>query len=323
MPNFSIGVDLGGTNLRASAVQPDGQVLEDFEIPTHAADGPEQVVERMVRGIAEVNEGHSGSNLIGVGVGVPALIRMDEGVVAKAPNLPGWNDFPLKALLEEKLQLPVMIENDANAAALGEVWLGAGRDVDSLILLTLGTGIGGGIVWKGDILHGHDGMAGELGHMTVDSDSGDLCGCGNHGCMETESSGTAIRRRATVAAEIDRSAILKRLREQHGTLTPRLAAQAAEEGCREAQAIFNRAGRGLGIGLSTLINAFNFPLYLIGGGVLAAWDLFAPTMMHEVETRSVTFRNTHTRIAKAELGGRAGIFGAAYLPIRATQQRTV
>jgi len=323
LPNFSIGVDLGGTNLRASAVQPDGQVLEDFEIPTQAADGPEQVVERMVRGIVEVNEGHSGSDLIGVGVGVPALIRMDEGVVAKAPNLPGWNDFPLKALLEEKLQLPVMIENDANAAALGEVWLGAGRDVDSLILLTLGTGIGGGIVWKGDILHGHDGMAGELGHITVDSDSGDLCGCGNHGCMETESSGTAIRRRATVAAEIDRSAILKRLRDEHGALTPRLAAQAAEEGCSEAQAIFNRAGRGLGIGLSTLINAFNFPLYLIGGGVLAAWDLFAPAMMREVETRSVTFRNTHTRIAKAELGGRAGIFGAAYLPIRATPQRDV
>ena len=277
----------------------------------------------MVKAITEVNEGHSGSELIGVGVGVPALIRMEEGVVAKAPNLPGWNDFPLKALLEEKLQLPVMIENDANAAALGEVWLGAGRDVDSLILLTLGTGIGGGIVWKGEVMRGHDGMAGELGHMTVDSDSGDLCGCGNHGCMETESSGTAIRRRATVAAEIDRAPILKKLLDENGALTPRLAAQAAHEGCDEAQAIFERAGRGLGIGLATLINAFNFPLYLLGGGVLAAWDLFAPAMMREVKMRSVTFRNTETLVAKAELGSRAGIYGAAYLPIRASQQRRV
>lgn len=319
LADFSIGVDLGGTNLRASAVCPDGTVLEDFEIPTHAADGPERVVERMVEGIVEVNEGHEGSSLIGVGVGVPGLVRIEEGVVARAPNLPGWNDFRLKARLESALGLPVIVENDANAAAMGEVWLGAGRDVDSLILLTLGTGIGGGIVWKGGVVHGEDGMAGEVGHMTVDPHSDHVCGCKNIGCLETEAAGTAIRKAATKIAEEGRSPILQRMQAEHGELTPRHAAQAAEQGCEEAIGVFEHAGWALGVGIASLINLFNFPLYLIGGGVLAAWDLFAPAMEREIERRSLTFRNTKTRVAKAELGSRAGIYGAAYLPILAAE----
>jgi len=318
LSNFSIGVDLGGTNLRASAVRADGTVLEDFEIPTHAEDGPERVVERMVEGIVEVNEGHSGSSLIGVGVGVPGLVRIDEGVVARAPNLPGWNDFALKERLESALELPVIVENDANAAAMGEVWLGAGRDVNSLILLTLGTGIGGGIVWKGAVVHGEDGMAGEVGHMTVDPRSDHVCGCQNIGCLETEASGTAIRKAATEVAQSGRSPVLERFLAEHGELTPRHAALAAEQGCEESIEIFRHAGWALGVGIASLINLFNFPLYLVGGGVLAAWDLFAPSMNQEIEKRSLTFRNTETRVAQAELGSRAGIYGAAYLPILAT-----
>jgi glucokinase len=318
---FAIGVDLGGTNLRASAVTPEGEVLEDFQIPTDAADGPERVVERMVAGIVEVREGHSGVELIGIGVGVPGLVRHDTGVVAQAPNLPGWREFPLKEQLEKRLGLPVLVENDANVAALGEVWLGAGRDVDDLILLTLGTGIGGGIVSRGLILRGADGMAGELGHMTVDPDSPYVCGCGNRGCLEALAAGTAVRRRGEEAVAEGRSAVLRARLESDGELTPLAVAEAAGAGDEAALEIFRGMGRALGISLAALVNAFNFPLYLLGGGVLDAWDLFAPTMMEEIRQRSITFRRTKTRVERARLGGRAGIFGAAYLPIQAESGR--
>jgi glucokinase len=316
MKRFSIGVDLGGTNLRAAAVTPEGDVLEDFAIPTEASDGPDRVVERMVEGIREVREGHSGKELIGIGVGVPGLVRLDSGVIAQAPNLPGWENFPLKERLEASLELPVIVENDANAAALGEVWLGAGKDVDSLILLTLGTGIGGGIISRDRIVRGADGMAGELGHMTVDPHSKNVCSCGNVGCLEAEASGTAIRKMGTAAAKSGESFRLRALLEEEGSVTPLLVAQAADAGDETARAIFVHMGEALGVGLASLINAFNFPLYLLGGGVLASWDLFAPAMMAEIEKRSITYRATHTRIEKAGLGSKAGIFGAAYFPIQ-------
>ena len=272
----------------------------------------------MVSGIREVRDGHSGRDLIGIGVGVPGLVRLESGVIAQAPNLPGWNDFPLKERLEEWLDLPVLVENDANAAALGEVWLGAGHDVDALILMTLGTGIGGGIISRGRIVHGADGMAGELGHMTVDPRSPHTCSCGNPGCLEAEASGTAIRKMGTEAASSGRSPRLKALLEEDGWLTPLLVAQAADEGDEAALEIYRHMGRSLGIHLGSLVNAFNFPLYLLAGGVLASWDLFAPAMMEEVQKRSITYRATKTRIEKARLGSKAGIFGAAYLPIQAT-----
>jgi glucokinase len=320
LKKFAIGVDLGGTNLRASAVSVDGEVLEDFQIPTESEGGPDHIVERIVEGVTEVNEGHSGSELIGVGIGVPGLIRLETGVIAKAPNLPGWENYPLKQRLEQALSLPVLVENDANAAALGEVWLGAGHDVDDLVLLTLGTGIGGGIVSKGKILHGYLGMAGEIGHITVDPDSMHQCGCGNNGCMETESSGTAIAKMAMEAVQAGASPALAALLENEGQLTPLLCAQAADQGDKAAREIFEHMGWGLGIGLAGLINTFNFPLYLLAGGVLAAWDLFSPAMMAEVKRRSVTYRNSETRIEKAKLGNKAGIYGAAYLPIQAHQE---
>lgn len=322
LKQFAIGVDLGGTNLRASAVAIDGEVLEDFQIPTESRSGPDHVVERIIEGVVEVNEGHAGSELIGIGVGVPGLIRLETGVIAKAPNLHGWEDYPLKQKLESALKLPVLVENDANAAALGEVWLGAGHDVDDLVLLTLGTGIGGGIICRGTILHGYLGMAGEIGHVTVDPSSVWSCGCGNNGCLENESSGTAITNMAMDAVQTGSSPALAALLENEGQLTPLLCAQAADGGDKTAIEIFEHVGWGLGIGLAGLVNTFNFPLYLLGGGVLASWDLFAPTMMAELERRSVTYRNSETRVEKAKLGNKAGIYGAAYLPIQAHQTDT-
>ena len=313
---FSIGVDLGGTNLRAAAMTPTGETLEEFSIPTKVGAGPERIVERIVEGVEEGREGHSGSKLIGVGVGAPALIRLETGVIAKAPNLPGWEEFPLQRELETRLGLPVILENDANAAALGEVWLGTGHDVNDMILLTLGTGIGGGIISEGKILHGYLGLAGELGHITVDANSSHVCACGNRGCIEAHGSGTAIRRVATAAAKAGQVPVLSELLGSHGELTPALVAQAAQQGCAEALRIYDDVGRALGWGLAGLVNVFNFPLYLLAGGILASWALFAPAMFEEVEARSLVYRSSDTRIEKATLGAKAGIYGAAYLPIQ-------
>jgi glucokinase len=225
---------------------------------------------------------------------------LKEGVIRNSNNLATLEGFPIRDELSRRLGAPVILENDANAAALGEKWIGAGRGVDDLVLLTLGTGIGGGIIADGRILHGHLGMAGELGHITV-VPNGNPCGCGNRGCVEKHASATAI------------TAMAKLLGLGDG-LTAKEVYDLAIAGSEKAQTIFVSMGEALGIALAMLVNTFNFPLYLLSGGVLAAWDLFAPAMIAETRRRSFTFRTTETRIEKAELGNEAGLFGAAYLP---------
>jgi glucokinase len=207
--------------------------------------------------------------------------------------------------LGKRLSAPVILENDANAAALGETWMGAGKDVDSLVLLTLGTGVGGGIIHEGRVMHGYVGMAGEIGHIMV-VPNGNPCGCGNHGCLEKHASATAV----------EGMAYMMGLGEN---LTSRQVFDLAEDGNENAQRVFKRMGVALGIALATLINLFNFPLYLLSGGVLPAWKYFGPAMLEEAERRSFTYRNTDTRIGKAVLGNQAGLYGAAYLPFQAKQ----
>ena len=316
MADFAIGVDLGGTNLRAAAITHDGALLEDFQVSTEAAAGRDKVTSNIIGGIRQVQAGHDGDKLLGIGIGVPGLIRLEEGVIVASPNLPGWEDFPLRDKLEGELGCPIILENDANAAALGEVWLGAGRDVDDLVLLTLGTGIGGGVISGGKVLHGQDGMAGELGHITVEPHDGALCGCGNYGCVEAEASATAVRRMAEEAIAAGSSPALAKLAESHGGVSARLVDAAAQDGDAEAIRIYEHMGEALGRALANLVNIFNFPLYLLAGGVLAAWDRFAPAMFEEVKKRSYTYRQTNSRIEKAQLGNKAGLYGAAYLPIQ-------
>lgn len=301
--------------MRAAAISTDGTVLESFRVSTRRAAGPDEVVADMVAGIEEVREGHRGDRLIGIGVGVPGLILLDEGIIARAPNLAGWNHYPLRDKLESRLRCPVIVENDANAAALGEVWKGAGHDVDDLVLLTLGTGIGGGIISRGRVLHGHLGMAGELGHMTVEPNSRVRCGCGNRGCLEVYASATAIARMADEAIAAGASPLLADMKRAKGKLNALLVEKAARAGDGAARRIYERMGCWLGRGLADLVNIFNFPLYLVGGGVVAGWTLFAPSMFAEVKKRSLTYRETETRIEKAKLGSKAGMFGAAYLPL--------
>lgn len=299
---YTIGVDLGGTNLRAASFTPEGELLHRLSGKTTLAEGRDRVVHDIVHFIEEIRDQHQGDyQLAGVGIGVPGFIRIKEGIIAGSNNLKVLENFPMRDAISEKLGAPVILENDANAAALGECWMGAGKDVEDLVLLTLGTGIGGGIIVGNRIVHGMTGMAGEIGHITVHPE-GNPCGCGNRGCLEKHASATAITAMA-------------RLIQLGENLTAADVHALAVSGDPRALQVFESMGRALGIAIGNMINLLNFPLYLLSGGPLPAWDFFAPAMMHEIKTRSFTFRHTQTRVEKATLGNLAGLYGAAYLPL--------
>lgn len=302
MADYSIGVDLGGTNLRAASVDKHGKMLNKMSGSTDLAAGRDAVIGDMVEAIQKLKAEAGSLRLAGVGIGIPGFILMEEGIVVGSNNLPQFEGFRVRDEIERRLGTQVILENDANAAALGEKWIGAGKDVKDLVLLTLGTGIGGGIISAGKVLHGSVGMAGELGHITV-VPNGNPCGCGNYGCVEKHASATAIVSMARMMSLGD-------------NVTSEDVFHMAVAGNAKAKMIFHAMGSSLGIALATLINIFNFPLYLLSGGVLAAWEQFAPAMFDEVEKRSFTYRNAKTTITKATLGNEAGLYGAAYLPMQ-------
>ena len=299
MTSYSIGLDLGGTNLRAAAIGRDGAMLRQVAGHTQYSEGREAIMGDMVEAIASLRDQQGAAGLAGIGVVVPGFISLEEGVVRNCNNIPALEDFPIRAQLSQRLNAPVILENDANAAALGEKWMGAGQDVDDLVLLTLGTGIGGGIICGGKMVRGFMGMGGELGHITV-VPNGNPCGCGNRGCLEKHASATAITAMAKLLG--------------YGDVTAKQVYERAVAGDERAREIFAVMGEALGIALATLVNAFNAPLYLLSGGVIGAWEFFAPAMLAEARRRSFSFRTTNTRVEKAKLGGQAGLFGAACLP---------
>jgi glucokinase len=254
--------------------------------------------------------------------------------------LPGWGNYPARAEIQRRLQTTVILENDGNVAALGEKWLGAARDFSDMAMLTLGTGVGGGLVLGDAIWHGVNGMAGEFGHITVAPD-GPLCGCGNRGCLELYASATAIVRMAREAAASNPGSALARV----VTADPAFSAQSIYDlamhgdgdNNEDARRVFERVGRALGIALSTLVNVLNLPVYVIGGGVASAWEAFAPSLFAELRQRSLVYAandspdtpgneqstssgvksgaNQKTLVTRALLGSDAGLYGAARLPM--------
>src|SRR5436190_21889839 len=284
MAEYSIGLDLGGTNLRAGAIDKSGKLLEKVSGATPLAAGREPVLADRVAVISEVRSRCGKDGLAGIGVGVPGFIRSKDGVIGNSNNLAFLENFPIRDELERRLGTQVILENDANSAALGEKWMGAGREVDDLVLLTLGTGIGGGIISDGKVLHGYLGMAAELGHLTV-VPNGNPCGCGNQGCLEKHASATAITAMANLLHLGDH-------------LEPKDVYDFAMKGDERAIRVFDIMGEMLGVALAMLANVFNAPLYLLSGGILPAWDFFAPKMIAVMRERSFTFRTTDTRIEK-------------------------
>jgi glucokinase len=335
---FAIGVDLGGTNLRIAAVDESGALVEKVTTGTQVKRGRDAVIDDMVAAIRALTSKFQGkSKLLGVGIGVPGIIDKYTGMVRESPNLPGWSDYPVRDVIEQKLQTPIFLENDANVAALGENWLGAAKGNDDVCMITLGTGVGGGLVLRQRVWHGMTGMAGEIGHMTVDP-NGPRCGCGSFGCLEAYASATAVVRMAREAIAGGQADQLKRTASDDAEFSARSVFNLALQGDGPARQIFAKVGWALGIGLANLINLLNLRMYVIGGGVSAGWQAFAPTMFEEVFRRCFVYAATvpdeiqgpqegasaelkplasarRTIITRALLGSDAGLYGAARLPM--------
>jgi len=314
-----IGVDLGGTNIVIGVLPMDGgdgTVLAEQNVPTEAARGAKYVVDRIVALVQEsrrrVISQHGGreSDFAGIGIGSPGPLDRATGTVINTPNL-GWRNFPLRDLIANAVGLPATLDNDANCATYGEWWLGAGRNVDHLVGLTLGTGIGGGIVLNGEILHGANDAAGEIGHMSIDS-NGRKCKCGNYGCLEAYASGPAIALRAIEGLESGIESLLPSL--VSGRLDEITAATVYEAvllGDQFANDVMRETAKMLGAGVANIINILNPEMVVIAGGVTKAGDhLFVP-LRAEVRRRAFKVAQEACQIVPAQLPGLAGVIGAA------------
>ena len=307
---LTIGVDLGGTNTRAGLVTSKGEIVGRGRAPTPVDDGAEAVVRAIAGCVREAaaNGGLSLGDVEGIGVGSPGPLDPYEGVIISPENMPCMHGVRLRELLEEDLSRPVRVDNDANMAAFGEQWLGAGRGVDHFLCVTLGTGVGGGWVSEGRLMRGFNGNAAEVGHVTVDH-AGPRCACHNYGCLEMYTSATAmVRRTAERIEETQPDTSL----DVNG-LTTRAMFDVAEAGDAFAQAMFEETGTFLGIGIVTLVNVTNVEMVALAGGLAAAGDLiFEPTRRTFMDRGTVGVRE-HVRIVPAALGDDAGLLGAARL----------
>ena len=309
-------VDLGGTNLRAANVDRDGRIYERVKTPTPETDQAQDIVSAIVAVVrgCETAGLKRGATIQAVSVVVPGSVQVGTGVVVNAPNIPSLPGFRLAAALGAAIDRPVLLENDANAAALGEMWQGAARNSRTIICLTLGTGVGGAIILDGKLWRGVDGTAGEIGHASVEPFGGVKCKCGNVGCLEVYASGTAIVRMAREGSAQHATSSLNSI--PLAEWTAETIASAAIECDPLALDVFKKAGAYLGVAMANAINIFNPEMIVVGGGVSAAWDLFARHARDEVMRRAFPVPAARCQIVRAECGDDAGLLGAAWLAFK-------
>ena len=320
MPCHVVAVDLGGTKILTAVVSDRGEILAQrrAETPQTGVDPVLEVITATV--LAALHDARvPAGEIVGVGVGAPGPLNPDSGIVFEAPNLSGWRDVPLKDSLEARLSLPVFVEHDATAAALGEWWRGAGRGVHDLIYLTVGTGIGGGIIIGDQVVHGVTGTAGEVGHMTIDV-NGPPCPCGRStGCLEALASGRAIARMAREAISAGkRTQILAIAGGDAESVEAEHVEQAARAGDPVAREIFSRAATYLGVGVANLLNLLNPARVIIGGGVSKAGDLLFDPVRRIARQRAFERPGRDAEIVPAALGDDSGPVGVAAVALQRT-----
>lgn len=311
MAGYFLGVDLGGTKILTAVADEQGKILARKKLPTEANRGNDRVIENIIETIRSVlaEVGLKKENIVRMGVGSPGPLNTKEGIIYLAPNL-GWENVPISRILEDRTGISVILENDANAAALGEKWFGAGQGIDNLIYITVSTGIGGGIIIDRKIYHGVNDGAGEVGHMVIDPD-GPLCGCGNHGCFEALASGTAISRRGREAVERGEKTLLTDLCEGDlNKIDGGLIARAAQLGDQVALDIWSEAGYYLGLGFANLVNIFDPEMLILGGGVMKAGELIMEPMLASLKNYSFESAFNSLKIRQAALGDDTGVKGA-------------
>jgi glucokinase len=312
---FVLGIDIGGTNLVVGSVSEDGtRIVATASEPTHAEAGATDVLERLVRlaerAIAATRKEIAGAEILGVGVGAPGPLDTKRGIVLLTPNL-GWVNMPLRQLIHDRLGLPAALDNDANCAVLGEWWVGAARGARHAIGITIGTGIGGGLIVDGRLYHGASDVAGEIGHTTIDTEAR-RCKCGNYGCLEAYASGPNIALRAVEEMEAGAESRLRAL--VGGDLrkvTAQTVYQAAADGDELALEVVNDTAKFLGVGIGNLLNVFNPEVVVVCGGVTLAGDHLFEPLRREVARRAFKPAVNACRIVPGELAGTAGVYGAA------------
>lgn len=313
MKKFRIGVDVGGTNIKIALVGTNGEIVYSNSISTRAEMGYEYTISAMKQAVVDLMKETKtdAKNIEGIGFGFPGQIDYKNGIVRFATNIPGWVDVPIEEIFEKEFGIPTRVDNDVRCATLGELNFGAGKGCKNLVCITLGTGIGSGIVVDGKLVRGASNVAGEIGHIKLQMNGGPLCGCGDYGCFEAFASGPSIVAMAQEYIKGGKSAKFREMADPE--ITPYIVAQAAKEGDVVAKRIFTIMGEYVGFGLASVINLLNPERIIIGGGVADAGEIIFAPIRETISKRAMPIAAAAVEIVPAQLGNMAGVIGASLL----------
>ena len=311
-----IGIDVGGTNVKIALVDKSGKIIYSNSVPTYAKMGYEYTVNNIKQAIKDLMKetNTTAKDIDGIGFDFPGQVDYKTGVVKLAPNIPGWVNVPIAQMIEEEFHIPTRIDNDVRCAALGEMKFGAGQGCENFVCITVGTGIGSGLVVNGQLVRGASNAAGEIGHIKLQMKDGLICGCGDTGCLEAYASGPSI---VAMAQDYIKGGKSTKFREmaaaEGGEITPYMVAKATEAGDPVAKRIFAIVGEYIGIGLTSVINLLNPEKVIIGGGVAEAGDLLLDPIRKTIKERAMVVAGSAVEIVPAQLGNSAGVIGASML----------
>ncbi len=309
---YAIGVDLGGTKVKLGIVTSEGRIVKKISVPTLANDGPEKSIGQIKKGIKSLLKGNK-KLIQGIGIGSPGTVALKKGTVENPPNLPGWGKVHLGKIISEEFKIKTHVENDANAAAIGELIYGSGKDLTSFIMVTLGTGVGGGIIFNRKLFRGDHGGAGEIGHITIDH-NGKECNCGSFGCLETYLGNNYLVEEVRHQLELNKDSIIYKLLDNNlDNLSPKVIHDASLLGDKFSQNIIANLGETLGHGLASVVNIFDIANIIIGGGVAGFGRPLFNSVKESVKSRVLTPLKPKIKVLKASLKNNAGIKGASSL----------
>ncbi len=309
---YALGVDIGGTNIKIGIVSDRGKLIKSHSVKTQPESGPKKVISNICKGIDEILEKNK-LKIQGIGVGCPGVVQIKKGIVENAPNLPGWKNVKLGQILKNRYGYKIHIENDANAAAIGELIFGAGKKFDSFVMVTLGTGVGGGIVFDKKIFRGEFGAAGEVGHISIDI-NGPKCNCGSTGCIEAYAGNAYLREIVRSELPEHRDSEIWRLIENDlSKVSPKIIQLAAEKNDAYAKFVIERMGRQLGAALASLSNLLDISTFIIGGGVAGFGKPLFDSTRKTIANRVLLPLRQRVLVIPAKLKNEAGIKGASSL----------